>query len=140
MTQPHIGGRDAVSKPIKGSSGRGFEGWIPVLEWMGDQVAPPRVARLRALEREPPAWLTSAIGQPPKGRDKSVTHILLWRRAAVALDNYRHCRGEVASSALKLPPNDPRLASMHSAASRAVHRYRDELDRGRSRSAPARER
>jgi DNA-directed RNA polymerase specialized sigma24 family protein len=102
--------------------------------------APPRVARLRALEREPPPWLTGAIGGPPTGRDTSVTHILLWRRAAVALDDYRRRRGELAAPALESPPDDPRLASMHSAAWRTVQRYRDELERGRGRTAHVRER
>ena len=89
--------------------------------------ASPRVARLRALERETPEWLTSAIGRPPTGRDTAVAHILLWRRAAVALDDYRRRRGQVAAPALESPPNDPRLASVHAAAWRAVQRYRDEL-------------
>src|SRR5215213_2654307 len=102
--------------------------------------APPRVARLRELEQDPPSWLTSAIGRPPTGRDTAVTHVLLWRRAAVALDDYRHRRREVAATALESPPDDPRLASMHAVAWRAVQRYRDELGRGRDRTAHARER
>ena len=93
--------------------------------------APPRVARLRALERQPPSWLMTAIGEPPAGREKSVTHLLRWRRAALALDDYRRRRGEVRHRALESLPDHPRLASMHCAAWRAVHRYRDELRRGR---------
>src|SRR4051812_2497650 len=48
----------------------------------------PRSERLRALEDDPPAWLVETLGRPPGGRDQA-TRILLWRRAAIALDDYR---------------------------------------------------
>ncbi len=46
----------------------------------------PRAARLYELERVPPEWLTRAIGRPPH-IGSEVT--LAWRRAALALDDYR---------------------------------------------------
>jgi hypothetical protein len=69
-----------------------------------------------------------------------VAHVLFWRRAAVALDDFRRQCVQVAAPALESPPDNPRLASMHAAACRAVRRYHDELGRGRERTAHVRER
>ena len=92
------------------------------------------------MERQPPSWLTTAIGQPPAGRDTSVTHLSLWRRAALALDDYRRRRGQFGTMALETLPDHAELASMHCAAWRAVQRYRDEVGCVRERSSNARER
>jgi hypothetical protein len=52
-------------------------------------VASPRLARLRELEDASPVWLTSAIGTRP-GRSKSSSGVVLaWRRATLAIDDYR---------------------------------------------------
>jgi RNA polymerase sigma factor (sigma-70 family) len=56
----------------------------------------PRVARLQELEREPPRWLVRVIGRPP-GAVRTTT-LLAWRRAAIALDDYRQHLGGVAPS------------------------------------------
>jgi RNA polymerase sigma factor (sigma-70 family) len=52
----------------------------------------PRAERLHELERRPPAWLRSAIGRPPTLHD-SRHSLLAWRRAALALDDYRRIYG-----------------------------------------------
>lgn len=53
--------------------------------------AAPRAQRLAELERTPPSWLTSRIGAAPT-LDRKVgraTQLLEWRRAALAIDDYR---------------------------------------------------
>jgi RNA polymerase sigma factor (sigma-70 family) len=52
---------------------------------------PPRLQRLQALERESPLWLTRVIGRPPDVTRGS--RLLAWRRAALALDDYRSAVG-----------------------------------------------
>jgi hypothetical protein len=55
--------------------------------------ASPRAARVRELEDHPPKWLTEAIGRAP-GRNKSSSGVVLaWRRAALAIDDYRRAQG-----------------------------------------------
>jgi RNA polymerase sigma factor (sigma-70 family) len=57
-----------------------------------EQGLPPRAQRLRELETAPPEWLLSAVGRPPWGRDRRqsfATQLLVWRRAALAIDDYR---------------------------------------------------
>ena len=95
--------------------------------------APPRVARLRALRTRTAVVADERDRAAAEGRDTAVTHVLLWRRAAVALDDYRRRRGEFAARALETCPTIRDLASMHSAAWRAVGRYRDEVGRARER-------
>lgn len=51
-----------------------------------------RTERLEALEADPPDWMRAHIGAPPRrGRRDvgSTAELLLWRRAALALDDYR---------------------------------------------------
>jgi hypothetical protein len=53
-------------------------------------VASPRAARLRELEDAPPEWLCRG-GRPPTNQRKNASaSILAWRRAALAIDDYRH--------------------------------------------------
>jgi hypothetical protein len=56
-------------------------------------VASPRATRLLELELEPPAWLVEAIGRPPRFNKSSARPVLAWRRAALAIDRYRHEAG-----------------------------------------------
>src|SRR4051812_7466736 len=53
-------------------------------------VASPRAARLRELEDEPPDWLIETIGRPPTRNANASSSILAWRRAALAIDDYRN--------------------------------------------------
>src|SRR3954453_1981363 len=52
----------------------------------------PRAVRLRQLEHSPPDWLLAAIGRIP-GSVMGPEVKLLWRRAALALDDYRRIAG-----------------------------------------------
>lgn len=59
-----------------------------------DEALRPRSARgqrLAELEREPPQWLRSCIGDPPRPSSKrgGEAALLAWRRAALALEDYR---------------------------------------------------
>ena len=98
------------------------------------EVTPVRAARLQELEGNPPKWLRNAIGRPP-GKRVSAQITLPWRRAALALDDYRrehatHLRDEPLGSR----PTDPRAARSFDLAERAITRAREarELSRGRS--------
>ena len=53
-------------------------------------VASPRAARLRELEDAPPDWLVESVGRPPARGKNASASILAWRRAALAIDDYRH--------------------------------------------------
>ena len=54
-------------------------------------VASPRAARLRELEE--PDWILESIGRLPiRGKNASAS-VLAWRRAALAIDDYRHDHG-----------------------------------------------
>jgi RNA polymerase sigma factor (sigma-70 family) len=53
---------------------------------------PPRAVRLDELEREPPEWLQRAIGRRPPIWDERRA-VLAWRRAALAIDDYRRVYG-----------------------------------------------
>ena len=53
-------------------------------------VASPRAARLRELEDSPPEWLVEAVVRPPARGKNASASILAWRRAALAIDDYRH--------------------------------------------------
>jgi RNA polymerase sigma factor (sigma-70 family) len=57
---------------------------------------PPRARRLRELEDGPPRWLVAEIGQIPRSkgrRESNATRTLYWRRAALAIDDYRAMTG-----------------------------------------------
>jgi DNA-directed RNA polymerase specialized sigma24 family protein len=90
-----------------------------------DPEGPPRARRLRELESNPPAWLRAVIGRPP-GMTRSAEALLLWRRAALAIDDYRrehaeHLKGEPLGSR----PCDPRAARAYDVADRAITRARE---------------
>jgi RNA polymerase sigma factor (sigma-70 family) len=57
-----------------------------------DRDLPPRAQRLRQLENAPPRWVTAEIGRPPRSSNRRVSsanRLLAWRRAALAIDDYR---------------------------------------------------
>ena len=55
----------------------------------------PRAATLRDLQEAPPPWLTNAIGPCPQRGTNDAVLVLAWRRAALAIHDYRsghrHC-------------------------------------------------
>jgi RNA polymerase sigma factor (sigma-70 family) len=57
----------------------------------------PRVARLHELEHDTPEWLSTVIGPAPSAQHPTV--LLAWRRAALALDDYRSGRGDEPNTA-----------------------------------------
>jgi hypothetical protein len=93
----------------------------------------PRVARLQQLEAAPPKWLVDLIGRPP-GTSRS-TVLLAWRRAALAVEDYR-CelgRNELADGLGKRPA-DGLTARRYDRARDTVARLQQarELQNGRS--------
>jgi hypothetical protein len=93
-------------------------------------VASPRAARLRELEDAPPPWLTSAIGTRP-GRSKSSSGVVLaWRRAVLAIDDYRRvCGHHSAADAIGPTPIEPDARRFHQHAERAIAEVAAERDR-----------
>lgn len=66
----------------------------------------PRTTRLRDLEDEPPPYLRSAIGRPPRfNHRRTGAQFLLrdWRRLAVAIDEHRDRHG-VTDNKMALGP------------------------------------
>jgi RNA polymerase sigma factor (sigma-70 family) len=94
----------------------------------------PRAQRLWELERDQPSWLTERIGRTPRASRRSIAQSeqrRSWRRAALALDDYRSALGpERFDDASDERPADPQLRAHHDAARRAV----DELAHARGRS------
>jgi DNA-directed RNA polymerase specialized sigma24 family protein len=83
---------------------------------------PPRAVRLGELEREPPRWLRKAIGRVP-----SVTNdgraVLAWRRAALAIDDYRRQYGRgLGDDPLGERPADREAARTFDLARSAIER------------------
>src|SRR5687767_13292612 len=86
---------------------------------------PPKVRRLRELESKPPAWLRAAIGRPP-GQNVSAEALLCWRRAALAVDDYRRDHGaHLGEEPIGPRPGDPRAARAYDLADRAITRARE---------------
>lgn len=86
---------------------------------------PPRAERLRELEDSPPTWLAPEIGRPPRGsrrgRHAYATRLLSWRRAALAIEDYRRLTGfNSEDHALGLRPREESLAESFDAAVRAI--------------------
>jgi hypothetical protein len=84
----------------------------------------PRAQRLWQLEHDQPDWLTDRIGRVPRSsrRGKIVTTQRAWRRAALALDDYRSAVGPTRfADALERPPRDPELRRAHEAVQRAIN-------------------
>ena len=88
-----------------------------------DEMA-PRAKRLFELERDQPAWLKERIGRVPKGSRRSVAQTEVrraWRRAALALDDYRTAIGPADFSGdINVAPTDPDLRRQHELARRAI--------------------
>jgi hypothetical protein len=84
----------------------------------------PRAERLRELESAPPQWLRQEIGRPPRGRggrEGPATRLLNWRRAALAIEDYRALTGYDSDVlALGARPAEDQLARAFDAATRAV--------------------
>src|SRR4051794_6639994 len=100
-------------------------------------IASPRAARLRELEENTPEWLIEAIGRlPTRGKNASAT-VLAWRRAALAIDDYRSAHGWTSSEngLGPKPASDLPARRAHDRAERAVNQVREERVRqsGRSR-------
>jgi hypothetical protein len=84
----------------------------------------PRAKRLWELERDQPRWLTSRIGRVPQSTRRSASQSekrRAWRRAALALDDYRTAIGPRRfDEAAEVSPADPDHARLHGLARRAV--------------------
>ena len=94
-----------------------------------------RAGRLRELEQEQPEWLTDRIGPLPGHKRGSFAGESVkrraWRRAALALDDYRAALGSDDLPDLPVtPPSDPSLRTIVDRALRAV----TELHLGRDSS------
>jgi RNA polymerase sigma factor (sigma-70 family) len=115
------------------------EARLHIYEQLAQHRAPstrdrPRVARLAELEQNPPLWLSAKIGPVPSARHPAAK--LAWRRAALALDDYRRDYG-MRSLVEWARPTDRDEAARFDRAERAiaeVHAKRDRfLDRFRDR-------
>lgn len=93
----------------------------------------PRAERLDELERQPPAWLRSAIGRPP-ALHNSRQALLAWRRAALALDDYRHVYGRgLGNEPLGERPAEREAARAFDLARCTMERAIEACSRGRRR-------
>ena len=97
---------------------------------------PPKAERLRELESSPPEWLRQEIGRPPRGkggRKGYATRLLDWRRAALAIEDYRLLAGyDSEVRALGIRPSEEPLSRAFDHAKRAIdtvlqHRFCREL-------------
>ncbi len=89
----------------------------------------PRALRLKELEANPPKWLVDKIG-PPVGRSRKfggrAVRQRAWRRAAIALDDYRIAADDDGLAAIpEQPPDHPALRRLHVVAARAVEAHHD---------------
>lgn len=94
-------------------------GALPELSRVAPEQQPrtDRAERLRDLETQPPKWLVKAVGRPP-GKSGNLGALLAWRRAALALDDYRREHApELASDGLVSPPSDERAARAYAKTS-----------------------
>jgi DNA-directed RNA polymerase specialized sigma24 family protein len=84
----------------------------------------PRAERLWQLETQTPAWLTGRIGKVPRHsrRTSGTTEARrAWRRAAIALDDYRTATGPAPfDELLDAPARDPELERLRRTALRAI--------------------
>lgn len=94
--------------------------------------ASPRARRLQELEREPPAWLVAQIGPIPKATHKAGAEEWrrAWRRAAIALDDYRQAIGPEHYDALGVQrPSRGGAEKLHVRALRTVTDLRAHRER-----------
>jgi hypothetical protein len=88
------------------------------------------VARLRELEQQPPEWLSKVVGTCPERSKSSAGVILAWRRAALAVDDYRRSTGyEHPCEAIGFAPRELAERRAYVAAERAITRMAEERDR-----------
>jgi RNA polymerase sigma factor (sigma-70 family) len=96
---------------------------------------PPKAVRLRELESDPPDWLTRQIGEPPHGRggrEGYATRLLGWRRAALAIEDYRELTGyDSEVHALGPRPRPEAYAKAFDAAQRAIDALAQQRSCGR---------
>ena len=107
---------------------------------------PPRARRLRELEDAPPTWLVAEIGPIPRSkgrRESNATRTLFWRRAALAIDDYRAITGFADDKrGLGDRPADSASQRAFDVAVRAIEeinvrrRTSQDLDRGVERDDP----
>jgi RNA polymerase sigma factor (sigma-70 family) len=84
----------------------------------------PRAARLDQLERDTPRWLKAAIGPRPKSRYNNPA-LLAWRRAALAIDDYRRRYGRgLDDEPLGSRPADREAARAFDLAAASIERVR----------------
>jgi RNA polymerase sigma factor (sigma-70 family) len=94
----------------------------------------PRAARLEELETNPPSWLLASIGRQ---RKKDGAHaMLVWRRAALAIDDYRRRYGQdLGEEPLGHRPHDASAARAFDLAQRDSERVQAirsrDVERGR---------
>jgi hypothetical protein len=95
---------------------------------------PPRAQQLWRLEHDQPDWLTDRIGRFPRSVRRALSQSdrrRAWRRAALALDDYRSVIGAKRfAEGRDAPPRDPEERRAYDIAKRAV----DELARARGNS------
>jgi hypothetical protein len=93
----------------------------------------PRAERLWELENDTPEWLTRRIGRVPRPSRRHAGHSVQrreWRRAAIALDDYRKAAGPVRfDESLDSPTRDPELSRLRQTALRAVQNLEHSRDR-----------
>src|SRR5215218_6027216 len=84
---------------------------------------PPRAERLHQFESSPPEWLRQEIGPPPRsrgGRRANASRLRDWRRAALAIEDYRVLTGfDSEVRALGVRPGDEPSARAYDLARRA---------------------
>jgi hypothetical protein len=89
----------------------------------------PRALRLKELEADPPEWLVNVIGRPVRRSRKlggRAVRQRAWRRAAIALDDYRIATGlDGLDTVMRHQPEHPALRKLHAVATRAVEAHRD---------------
>ena len=93
-------------------------------------VASPRAARLRELEDDPPEWVTKVIGRCPERSKSAAGVILAWRRAALAIEDYRCATGyDHPREAIGFVPRDHEQKRAYIRAERAILRVASERER-----------
>lgn len=94
----------------------------------------PRAARLAELERDQPAWLLKHIGAFPRharSDNRESVRRRSWRRAALALDDYRNALGTEEVPDLSERQKDPTLQWPAKRAQRAVAELQEWRSGGR---------
>ena len=91
---------------------------------LGQRDMPRRAQRLEQLELRPPEWLTDRIGRPPSRGRKTVSQSSAtrraWRRAALAIDDYRAAGGLRPAADGREVNHDEQLERLRALAAVAV--------------------